>query len=185
MDILTTTDFRADLEVTLQLARERCASVPEYEIYQRILMELETMGEWTALATICACAATLVLLFWIWRGRWQPDPQKLIALIFATLLVSPHCHWHDYVLIGLVFALLVPVVKDSSTMWLIAATVALASWASLWLPNNFSAAHAIAVASLLLIGLIAIRTGSTQLRYHYSTRYAPRGLDAQTSSQSA
>ena len=112
------------------------------------------LSKWTTLATVGACAATLALLFWIWRGRWQPDPQKLIALIFAALLVSPHCHWHDYVLIGLVFALLVPLVKDSSTMWLIAATFALASWASLWLPNNFSAVHLIAVASLLTIGLI-------------------------------
>ena len=48
MEILTTADFRADLEATLQLARDRCASVPEYEIYQRILMELDAMREWTA-----------------------------------------------------------------------------------------------------------------------------------------
>lgn len=48
MDILTTADFRADLEVTLQLARERCASVPDYEVYQRSLMELEALREWTA-----------------------------------------------------------------------------------------------------------------------------------------
>jgi len=47
MEILTTADFRADLEVTLQLARERCASVPDYKVYQRILMELEAMREWT------------------------------------------------------------------------------------------------------------------------------------------
>lgn len=48
MAILTTADFHAELEKALQTARDLCASVPEYEVYERIRRELEAMSEWTA-----------------------------------------------------------------------------------------------------------------------------------------
>jgi len=48
MEILTTGDFRVELDLTLQVARDLCASIPDYEVYQRIRREREAMREWTA-----------------------------------------------------------------------------------------------------------------------------------------
>jgi hypothetical protein len=117
------------------------------------------LGEWSAPATIFACGATLGVLLWIWRGRWRPAPGNLMALVIAALLVSPHCHYHDYVLMGLVLALFAPLVSESPILWLSTATIALASWASFWMPKTFSAMHAAAV-----IGLVVIAVRRTALR---------------------
>jgi hypothetical protein len=123
------------------------------------------IGEWAAPAAAAASLLTILALLWIWRGEWNPNPGKLIALIFVTLLVSPHCHDHDFILVGLALAVLVPIVKESSTVWLSATTFALAtwavpnlaSWASPRLGSGFSVLHATSVLVLLVSGIVAGR----------------------------
>jgi hypothetical protein len=124
------------------------------------------IGGLAAPASAAASLLTILALLWIWRGEWNPNPGQLIALIFATLLISPHCHDHDFILVGLALAVLVQFVKESSTVWLSATTFALATWA---LPNlaswasprfgsRFSVLHTTSALVLLVIATVAART---------------------------
>jgi len=130
------------------------------------------MGEWSAPATAMASVLTIAALLWMWRGDWDPSPCKLIALIFATLLVSPHCHDHDFILAGLALALLASAVKEPSTLWLWATTFALATWAlpsllsfaSPPLASRISILHAIGVTALVITGFITTSTARQEYR---------------------
>ncbi len=59
------------------------------------------------LATSLASAATLGLLLYSWRGAWRPDALRLTALVLATLIVAPHCHWQEWALLAIVLSLFV------------------------------------------------------------------------------
>ena len=53
--------------------------------------------------------ATLGLLAWVARGRWQPDSTRfllvLAAVLLASMLTNPHLHPQELVLLALVVAL--------------------------------------------------------------------------------
>jgi hypothetical protein len=115
------------------------------------------LGVWAWPAAALASGATLGVLLRIWWGPWRPDGPGLAALVLATLLVSPHCHEHDYVLAGLAMAALAPLAAERPTMWLAAACFALATWVGPWVLGSASVLHATAVAVLLGIGFTASR----------------------------
>lgn len=57
------------------------------------------------LLTLALAAATLFLLAWVWRGRWNPQsadfPVKILLTLIGTLIASFHSHPYGVVLLAM------------------------------------------------------------------------------------